>query len=340
LLSEILNFKSEILNPKQTQKMNLSMRFRILIALLGILAAVPVAAQRDPLEMQIIRGLAAYRSELMERHPEDLLHVKKIVDSMYSENLSAEFASNLLYGVYYISEVKKIKDPNELIEYLKKYGREEFAELEGIDLEEVGAMMRNAELLQLIDYGVLKEDYPWRLADPDWLVADLGFYDIRNGHKVGEIGAGEGLTSMMFAVIFDSLDLYVNEISEQKLTYVETCFQECRSIQPHNTFHTVLGSAVSTGLEGGELDRIIILHSYHHFSKFNKMLASIRQSLAPDGQVIVVEPDAALRKQDPRMCRLAMKKEAILKIWEKNGFQLLNERKDGTAVYLKFAVRR
>ena len=318
--------------------MNLSMRFRILIALFAILAAVPVAAQRDSLEMQIIRGLAAYRSELMQRYPGDLRHLKKIVDSMYSENLSAEFASNLLYGVYYISEVKKIKDPNELIEYLKKYGREEFADLEGIDLEDVGAMMRNAELLQLIDYGVLREDYPWRLADPDWLVADLGFYDIRNGHKVGEIGAGQGMTSVMFAVILDSLDLYVNEISEQKLTYVETCFRECRSIQPHNAYHTVLGSAVSTGLEGKELDRIIILQSYHHFSQAKKMLASIRQSLAPDGQVIVLEPDAALRKQDPQMCRQAKKKQDILKVWEKNGFQLLDERKDETSVYLKFAV--
>ncbi|MBE2207932.1 MAG: class I SAM-dependent methyltransferase [Saprospiraceae bacterium] len=155
---------------------------------------------------------------------------------------------------------------------------------------------------------------------------------------MGEIGAGEGLTSMMFAVIFDNLDLYVNEISKEKLAYAEISFQKCRSILPHNAYHAVLGSAVSTGLEGKDLDRIIILHSYHHFSKANKMLASIRQSLAPGGQVIVVEPDASLRKQASSMCRLAMKKETILKIWEKNGFQLLDEWKDETTVYLKFAV--
>lgn len=318
--------------------MNLQMRYGILIALFLMLAGASASAQRDSLEMQIIRGLATYRSELMQRYPGDLRHLKKIVDSMYSENLSPEFASKLLYGIHYTSKVMKINDYNEMIAYMKKYGGEEFATLDGTSIEEIAALMRNAELLQLIDYGILMQEYPWRMADPDWLKADLGFYDIRNGHKVGELGAGQGLTSMMFAVIFDSLYLYVNEISQEKVEYVETCFQECRSIQPHNAYHAVLGSTVSTGLEGRDLDRIIILHSYHHFSKANKMLASIRQSLAPDGLVIVVEPDAALRRHDPKMCGLAKKKETILKIWEKNGFQLLDERKDETTVYLKFAV--
>jgi ubiquinone/menaquinone biosynthesis C-methylase UbiE len=69
------------------------------------------------------------------------------------------------------------------------------------------------------------------------------------------------------------------------------------------------------------MDRVILVDVYHEFSEPQKMLASIRRSLKPDGRLVLLE----YRKEDPKVpIRIEHKmtvKEAKTEV-EAEGFRL------------------
>ncbi len=311
----------------------------VLHALFFIAAQVPVANAQSAgsLTLEIIRGLSSYRTELLKRNPTDLGYLVKLMKIMRANIPDEESYWDFLD---YISELSA-QDSATIVKEVKaintKYPNTSF--LQAFTYDDFQAIGRSHEILFLFGWGLMDLEYPFKLSDPSKLTADFEFYQIRQGHKIGEVGAGNGMTSLMFGVIYDSLTIYINEIDQKSLTRAEGTFKSCQSLRPGIVYHPVLGQNHTTGLEGKQLDRIIARHSFHHFSRVKDMLASIRNSLAPIGLVILEEPDAALRHQDPWMCHLAKKRNKIVKTWQKHGFRLVEEKRDGTVVFLKFALQ-
>jgi SAM-dependent methyltransferase len=58
---------------------------------------------------------------------------------------------------------------------------------------------------------------------------------------------------------------------------------------------TVLGTETDPRLPAGKLDLVLLVDVYHEFSRPQRMLDRIRNSLKPDGQLVLLE----FRKEDP-----------------------------------------
>jgi ubiquinone/menaquinone biosynthesis C-methylase UbiE len=77
-------------------------------------------------------------------------------------------------------------------------------------------------------------------------------------------------------------------------------------------------------LPKGQIDLILCVDVYHEFSHPEQMLAAMREALAPDGVVALVE----FRAEDPAVPikpEHKMSKQQILKEWLPNGFRLVRE---------------
>jgi SAM-dependent methyltransferase len=58
---------------------------------------------------------------------------------------------------------------------------------------------------------------------------------------------------------------------------------------------TVLGTETDPRLPAGKLDLVVLVDVYHEFSRPQRMLDRIRESLKPDGRLVLLE----FRKEDP-----------------------------------------
>ena len=90
----------------------------------------------------------------------------------------------------------------------------------------------------------------------------------------------------------------------------------------------IKGSETDPKLPDGAVDVVLALDVYHHFDYPEKMLAAIRQSLKPEGRLVVVEyykrPEAMPGGRAMNHIRLDM--PDVIKEIEANHFHLLSEK--------------
>jgi SAM-dependent methyltransferase len=139
----------------------------------------------------------------------------------------------------------------------------------------------------------------------DWLVRPereaeeqpdraLDLIGIAKGSTAADIGAGAGYitwrlaervgpTGKVFAndIQPDMLDLLRRNMRQRKLDNVET----------------VLGAIDDPKLPPGAMDLVILVDVYHEFSQPQKMLRGIRESMKPDGRLVLLE----YRAEDPKV---------------------------------------
>ncbi len=146
------------------------------------------------------------------------------------------------------------------------------------------------------------------LKDGD-LVADLGaglgYYSLRLARRVGPRGA-------VFAV----------DIQQGMLDQLQGRMKEAnmRNIYP------VLGDVADPKLPPGKMDWILLVDAYHEFAQPELMLEKIREALAPDGRVAMIEYRA---EQDPKEFPLQIPRDhkmsaiEVLSEWLPAGFELV-----------------
>lgn len=146
------------------------------------------------------------------------------------------------------------------------------------------------------------------LKDGD-LVADLGaglgYYSLRLARRVGPRGA-------VFAV----------DIQQGMLDQLQGRMKEAaiRNIYP------ILGDIADPKLPPGKMDWILLVDAYHEFGQPEQMLAMIREALAPDGRVALIEYRA---EQDPKEFPLQIPRDhkisamEVLSEWLPAGFELV-----------------
>jgi ubiquinone/menaquinone biosynthesis C-methylase UbiE len=120
-------------------------------------------------------------------------------------------------------------------------------------------------------------------ADAEWLLKVL---DIRPGHTVGEIGAGDGdLTVAMANAVGDAGRVLSNELNAKNLEtlkkrFAETGLQRVTAIE---------GRPAETNFPADCCDAIFMRSVYHHFADPAAMDASLFKSLKPGGRLAVID---------------------------------------------------
>jgi ubiquinone/menaquinone biosynthesis C-methylase UbiE len=139
----------------------------------------------------------------------------------------------------------------------------------------------------------------------DWLVrpereseespdAALDAIGIRKSATVADIGAGAGyFTWRMAERVGPEGTVYGEDIQPAMLDLLKKNIAE-RGL--HNV-KTVLGRVDDPRLPAGKIDLVLLVDVYHEFSQPQKMLRRIRESLKPDGRLVLLE----YRQEDPKV---------------------------------------
>lgn len=138
---------------------------------------------------------------------------------------------------------------------------------------------------------------------------------LKSGMKVADVGSGTGLfTRPMAAQVAPDGKVFAVDVTKQ---FVEHVKATCREEGLENVVGVVC-KPTSTELPAGEMDVVFTSDTYHHFEFPFKMLASIHQSLAADGILIIVDRKKA--SGHVRAGQATVKQEAT-----SAGFEFLDE---------------
>lgn len=134
-------------------------------------------------------------------------------------------------------------------------------------------------------------DRPEREAEeaPDGALDSLG---IRAGMTVADVGAGTGYMALRMARrVGPTGKVYANDLQPEMLQKLRARSQR----EKLANVETVQGTEADPRLPPGTLDLVLLVDVYHEFSEPQAMLAKIRESLKPDGRLVLLE----YRKEDP-----------------------------------------
>lgn len=165
----------------------------------------------------------------------------------------------------------------------------------------------------------------FQLNDTGYTVQQLLFFNLKNQEKVGELGAGSGFMAFLIGSLYDSIQFQINEISPGMVQRMEQDISYKLTQPQQNRIRAVQGTAQSTGMEGTNLDVIIAIDAFHHFSDKISMLQAIRWSLTKNGRLILVEQDKDF-SAPADYCPEAMTLSELTFLLKENGFVKVRER--------------
>ena len=142
-------------------------------------------------------------------------------------------------------------------------------------------------------------------AGADWLIrpereseehpdAALDAIGIAKGSTVADVGAGAGYMTWRLADrVGPSGKGYANDVQPKMLELLRKNMQDRKIANGE----TILGALDDPKLPRGAIDLILLVDVYHEFSEPQKMLRQMRDSLKPDGRLVLVE----YRAEDPNV---------------------------------------
>lgn len=152
------------------------------------------------------------------------------------------------------------------------------------------------------------EGAPWLIRSeredeeqPDRALDEL---KIAKGATVADIGAGVGYMSWRLAKrVGPTGKVYANDIQPQMLELLKKNMAERKiaNVEP------VLGTLDDPKLPAGRIDLVLMVDVYHEFTKPQQMVRHIRESLRPDGRMVLLE----YRAEDPAVPILPLHKMTV-----------------------------
>lgn len=163
----------------------------------------------------------------------------------------------------------------------------------------------------------------------DWLVRPereaeeqpekaLDALNLKPGMVVADIGAGVGYMSLRLARrVGPAGKVYANDLQPEMLVKLRenAAREKIANVVP------VLGDAADPKLPAGAMDLVLLVDVYHEFSQPQVMLRKIRETLKPDGRLVLLE----YRAEDPNVPIIAEHKMTVAQVkaeLEAEGFVL------------------
>ena len=117
---------------------------------------------------------------------------------------------------------------------------------------------------------------------------------IRPGMVVADVGAGTGYMSVRLAKrVGPTGKVYANDLQPEMLQRLRANAEKAGL----TNIETVQGEESDPKLPPGRMDLVLLVDVYHEFSKPREMIDKIRESLKPDGRLVLLE----YRKEDPNV---------------------------------------
>ena len=127
--------------------------------------------------------------------------------------------------------------------------------------------------------------------NPEGALDALG---IRPGMVVADVGAGTGYMSLRLAKrVGPAGKVYANDLQPEMLRRLQMNAARAGL----TNIETIQGEEADPKLPRGQMDLVLLVDVYHEFSKPREMIDKIRESLKPDGRLVLLE----YRKEDPNV---------------------------------------
>ena len=140
--------------------------------------------------------------------------------------------------------------------------------------------------------------------NPDGALEAIG---LRPGMVVADVGAGTGYMSLRMARrVGPSGKVYANDLQPEMLRRL----RDNAAKAGITNVETVLGSEDDPKLPAVRMDLVLLVDVYHEFSQPQKMIDRIRESLKPDGRLVLLE----YRKEDPSVPILPDHKMSVAEV--------------------------
>jgi precorrin-6B methylase 2 len=148
--------------------------------------------------------------------------------------------------------------------------------------------------------------------------AALDALSIKPGMVVADVGAGTGYMSLKLAKRVGSKGkVYAEDVQPEMLDKVRASAAKAGLAN----IQTVQGTFTDPKLPKSQMDLVLLVDVYHEFSEPQKMLQAIRESMKPDGRLVLLE----FRKEDPNIPIIAEHKMSVAEVrteLEAEGFTL------------------
>lgn len=160
--------------------------------------------------------------------------------------------------------------------------------------------------------------------------SELDFYKFQPGQVVGSIGAQCGHWEAAYAATTDSIQFYLEDIdtayfNQRQVAFAWHYYDSLRGSLMTSTFTLVTGTEESTLLPKNTFDKIIIINSFHEFSRRDEMLADIKTKLKSGGILYIDETVPKRPGQLHGVCRKPMiSSEEMISILTKNGYEYID----------------
>lgn len=280
-------------------------------------------------QQNFIKELTIRRAKLMVENEKGVFELKELIENWNAKESDPERIKNLIFQIQHGVKVLGFSCKRLQKKLKKTYPgfvlAEEFSE------KEYETLIRNSDLIDLITGSVLKPKYPFQLDSKSLVFKELKFYEFKQNETVGEIGAGNGMFSSLLSLLDVDLTLFVNEVDYTKISFLRKNMFTNFAANRSSKITIVKGKKSKTKFLPASLDKIIIRNSFHHFSKKEAMLASIKEALKPNGVLFLNEPI----KSD-KGCKKRMEKPEIKEILQQNGFKLEKEMNIEGVLLLKY----
>ncbi|HSF53112.1 MAG TPA: class I SAM-dependent methyltransferase [Algoriphagus sp.] len=141
---------------------------------------------------------------------------------------------------------------------------------------------------------------------------------VTSSSVVADIGAGSGFYTFRIAPKVPDGKVYAVEIQDDAIQYLQNRSKELG----YDHVITVKGKEDSPNLPQNSIDLAIMVDVYHELEYPVEMLAAIRQSLKPDGKLLLIE----YRGEDPAVAIRPLHKMTVAQVEKEltaNGFKLV-----------------
>ena len=130
---------------------------------------------------------------------------------------------------------------------------------------------------------------------------------LKPGMVVADVGAGTGYMSLRMAKrVGPSGKVYANDLQPEMLRRL----RDNAARAGLTNIETVQGEEADPKLPRGQIDLVLLVDVYHEFSKPREMIDKIRESLKPDGRLVLLE----YRKEDPNVPILPDHKMSVAEV--------------------------
>lgn len=144
------------------------------------------------------------------------------------------------------------------------------------------------------------------LDDPardEWQCPDevLRALELEPALTVADVGAGTGYFSVRLARAVPRGEVIATDLEPDMVRFLN---ERARREQLSN-LHAIQATPTASGLAAGSVDRILIVHVWHHLADGGEYARGLAAALRPGGRLFVVELSPAARRGPPSDMRVA-----------------------------------